>query len=825
MSKETFFIDAVVPLAVPNLYTYRVPFDLNEYIKPGIRVVVQFGHNRLYTALVRRVHQTPPKKYEAKYIETVLDQEPIVNEKQFQLWEWISEYYMCNIGEVMMAALPGSLKLSSETKVYLNPEFAGEQDIFTDKEFLIIEALELSEVLSLKEMEQIAGQKNVYPIIRSLLDKSAILVKEEIKEKFRPKRESFLRLNVSGDPEDFIKSTLEKLEKKAPKQADVLLAFLKFSGGLVSPKEVKKSQIVKILEGSEAAISSLVKKKIFELYTQEIGRLSQSATDGGNFKNLNEDQQNAFSEINQKFQEKDVVLLHGITGSGKTEIYISLIENALKEGKQVLYLLPEIALTSQIIHRLQDAFGNKVGVYHSKYNENERVEVWKKLMSKDEKDKYSVILAARSGLFLPFDDLGLIIVDEEHETSFKQFDPAPRYHARDSSLFLARIHKAKTLLGSATPSIETYHNACTGKYGLVELLKRYGGVSLPEVWVSDLKDANRKKLMKSHYSPLLLEQIKAAMERDEQVILFQNRRGFAPQLHCKMCGHIPQCVRCDVSLTYHKQINLLKCHYCGYTQNPPKECSACGSSEVDLRGFGTEKIEDELPIFFPGKKVARMDLDTTSGKHSHKQIISDFEEKKIDVLVGTQMVTKGLDFDNVGLVGILSADSLLKFPDFRANERAFQLMAQVSGRAGRKNKRGKVVIQSFDPEHPIIKDVIENNYLAMYTREMLERKNFKYPPFYRLIEFTLQHKDSDLLNEGAKIFADNLRSIFGDRILGPEFPLISRIKNLYLKRILLKVEKEGAIVQIKKSIRETVSSFSQNASYKSIRVVIDVDPI
>ncbi|HET6245211.1 MAG: primosomal protein N' [Bacteroidetes bacterium] len=840
--QETLFIDVILPLPVPRLYTYRIPFDSNALIKTGIRVVVQFGPNKLYTGLVRKIHQTPPKEYEAKYIEQILDLNPVVNEKQFVFWEWLSSYYMCNIGEVMNAALPGGLKISSETKVILNPYFGSDYTSLNDKEFLIVEALELNQVLTLDQVSEIIDQKTTYSVIKSLLEKGAIVVEEEIKEKFKPKTETFIRLTETSTKDEFLKELFDGLEKKAPRQLDVLMAILSLGRGEGgSARNVKKSEVLKKAEGAEGAINALVKKGILEVFSRETGRLEMGEAISGYSKKLNEFQQKAYDEITAQFKEKDVVLLHGVTSSGKTEIYIKLIEKTLAQGKQVLYLLPEIALTAQIINRLRNILGDKAGIYHSKYNGNERVEVWQKLIGTknglnpkdeevpgdDQKENapYSVILGARSALFLPFDNLGLIIVDEEHETSFKQFEPAPRYHARDAAIVLGNFHKADVLLGSATPSIESYYNAQSGKYGFVELMKRFGGMQMPEILVADLTEASRKKLMKSHYSPLLLENISLAMENKEQVILFQNRRGFAPQINCSMCGWIPQCTRCDVSLTYHKNINQLKCHYCGYSHRPPSTCSACGSAEVKMRGFGTEKIEDELSIFFPNAKVGRMDLDTTRGKNSYKQIISDFEEHKIDILVGTQMVTKGLDFDNVGLVGILSADSMLQFPDFRANERSFQLMAQVSGRAGRKNKRGKVVIQAFKPEHPIIKNVIANDYLSMYIWEMMERKNFFYPPFHRLIGFTLRHKDIDVLNQGAKYFGDLLKKQLGNRVLGPEFPTIARIRNLYNKKILVKIEKEASIGTVKSQIQEMQNIFSHHKEFKSVRIITDIDPL
>ncbi|MDQ3191002.1 MAG: primosomal protein N' [Bacteroidota bacterium] len=839
--QETLFVDVVLPLPVPRLYTYRIPFDCNGQIKVGIRVVVQFGKKKLYTALIRKIHNSPPKEYEAKYIEQILDNEPIVNEKQFVFWDWIASYYMCNIGEVMNAALPGGLKISSETKIILNPSFGDDYTSLNDKEFLVVEALELNQVLTMDEISRIIDQKTVYPVIRSLLDKSAVIVEEEMKEKYKPKLETYVRLSEQSAGDEFLKELFDKLEKKAPRQLDVMMAVISLTRSIGLEKGVKKAEILKKVEGAEGAISALAKKGILEIFSKITGRLEDGGAMSGYSKKLNEFQQKAYNDIVEQFVEKDVVLLHGVTSSGKTEIYIKLIEKTIAEGKQVLYLLPEIALTAQIINRLRNILGDQVGIYHSKYNENERVEVWQKLIANkenigstsdegDSEDKettspYTVVLGARSALFLPFDNLGLIIVDEEHETSFKQHEPAPRYHARDAAIVLGNFHKADVLLGSATPSIETYYNSQNGKYGYVELSKRFGGVQMPEILVADIKEANRKKLMKSHYSPMLLENITLALENKEQVILFQNRRGFAPQLNCNMCGWAPQCTRCDVSLTYHKNFNQLKCHYCGYAQRPSRTCNACGSADVKFKGFGTEKIEDELIAFFPNAKIGRMDLDTTRGKNSYKQIISDFEEHKIDILVGTQMVTKGLDFDNVGLVGILSADSMLQFPDFRANERSFQLMAQVSGRAGRKKKRGKVIIQAYNPEHPIIKNVIANDYLSMYIWEMMERKNFFYPPFHRLIGFTLKHKDVDVLNEAAGYFGDLLKQKLGNRVLGPEFPLVARIRNLYNKKILIKIEKEASIGAVKKQIQEMQAVFMQNDNFKSVRIIADIDPL
>ena len=901
MSRTTFFVDVILPLSLPNLYTYRVPFNWNEDIAIGKRVVVQFGRGKLYSALIRNVHETPPKQYEAKYIDSILDEQPIVNLKQFALWDWMSQYYMCTIGDVMIAALPGGLRLASETKIVLNPEYILQpaannqvQTSISDKEHLIIEALEIRNVLSIDDVSEILEQKTVYPIIKSLIEKGAVLIHEELKEKFKPKIESFIRITDYADDEENLKIIFPLLEKKAPKQLDVLIAYIKLSeryaqqSGAESSKissrnEVKKSEIIKIVPGAEAALKSLVQKNIFEINEREVGRFA-SFDSANKISQLNGIQQHVYESIQEQFGwktssdfglpklrikseilqieeqvnnpqsaiKKDVVLLHGVTSSGKTEIYVKLIEQAIAEGKQVLYLLPEIALTTQIINRLRKYFGDMVGVYHSKFNGNERVEVWNNVLN-FEKNKnislqqniqaippsqaqglshkrnltanFKLIVGARSSLFLPFSNLGLVIVDEEHDTSYKQYDPAPRYNARDGAIYLAHIHKAKTLLGSATPSLESYYNSQEGKYGFVEINHRFGDMQMPEILISDVKEATKKKQMKSHFSPLLLDSVTLALQNKEQVILFQNRRGFAPQLECNTCAWIPQCTNCDVSLTYHKASNQLRCHYCGYSIKPPSKCGACGDTNLRMKGFGTEKIEEELSIFYPKAKIARMDLDTTRSKFAHQHIIQDFEEGNIDILVGTQMVTKGLDFDNVSMVGILNADSMLNFPDFRSFERSFQLMAQVSGRAGRKNKRGKVIIQTQNPDHSIIQDVVHTNFLSMYTNQLLDRKNFNYPPFYRLIEITLIHKDVNMVNASAKYLADELKHYFKKRVLGPEFPIVSRIRNLYHKNILLKIERDASVIQVKKILTDLLVQFKSGSDYKSVRVQIDVDPM
>jgi primosomal protein N' (replication factor Y) len=854
MSRTTYFVDVIIPLAVPNLYTYRVPYDLNEQIAIGKRVVVQFGKGKLYTALVRSIHEVPPKQYTAKYIDSVLDELPIVNAYQFGLWDWLSSYYMCTIGEVMVAALPGALRLASETKIVINPAFdPSKAATLSDKEFLILEALEVRNILTLNDVSQIIEQQTVYPIIKSLIEKGAILIQEELKEKFKPKIETFVCITDFADDEENLKTIFSALEKKAAKQLDVLMAYITLSKRYTKERqEVKKSAIVQMVAGAEAALGSLVKKNIFETYEREVGRFA-NRDEENKIVSLNELQQHVFHSIQQQYgwekaivkkeaagadflddakpaTEKEVVLLHGVTSSGKTEIYVKLIEQVLLQGKQVLYLLPEIALTTQIINRLRKYFGNVVGVYHSKFNEHERVEIWNNVLKADgNKDapgpQFKLIIGARSALFLPFSNLGLVIVDEEHDTSYKQYDPAPRYNARDGAIYLAHLHKAKTLLGSATPSLESYFNAQEGKYGFAEITERFGGVQMPEILIADVKEAIQKKMMKSHFSPLLLDTITLALEKKEQVILFQNRRGFAPQLECNTCAWVPHCINCDVSLTYHKASNQLRCHYCGYSVKPPAKCAACGDTDLKMKGFGTEKIEEELAIFYPKAKLMRMDLDTTRSKFAHQHIIQDFEDRNIDILVGTQMVTKGLDFDNVSLVGILNADSMLNFPDFRSFERSFHLMAQVSGRAGRKNKRGKVIIQTQNPEHSIIQEVIANDYLSMYTAQLLDRKNFNYPPYYRLIELTIIHRDVNMVNAAAKDLADALKKQFAKRVLGPEFPLVSRVRNLYHKNILIKIERDASVVKVKKIITDLLVQFKSGADYKTVRVQIDVDPM
>lgn len=818
------FVDLIIPVPVPNLFTYLVPEEEESSVEVGKRVVARFGRSKLYTAVIHTIHSNPPTEYQAKSIEFVLDDFPIVTHQQLKLWDWMRSYYMCAPGEIMNAALPSGFKLISETRVVLNEDYRELVAELTDNEYLVAEALQIQPVLSLEEISNVLGVKNIHPTIKSLLEKEIIVLEEEVKEKYRPKVDTFVRIN--GERYANQNSALDafSLLKNSPKQEDLFMYILNIAGENFSKFKIKRSKLLKEAEIGASALNGLEKKGVVILQEEGVGRLSDYVGEILESPVLSDEQETAYRSITDSFVEKDVTLLHGVTGSGKTEVYIKLIEDYISEGKQVLYLLPEIALTTQIVVRLQKIFGDQVGVYHSRYNLNERVEVWNNLLLGD-KSKYKIILGARSSLFLPFTNLGFVIVDEEHENTFKQFDPAPRYHGRDLSIVLAKFANAKVVLGSATPSVESYFNAKSGKYGFVELKGRYGGVQLPEVQCGDIKEEKKKKEMISIFTPILKTNIEEALERKEQIILFQNRRGFAPMLECYSCGHIQQCKRCDVSLTYHKYSNLLRCHYCGYVEQVQVACVACGSTETDLRGFGTEKIEEEVKSVFPGAKVGRMDLDTTRGKSGYQKIISDFEDREIDVLVGTQMLSKGLDFANVSLVGILNADQMLFYPDFRAFERAYQLMAQVSGRAGRKAKRGKVIIQSHNPHHSTIRQVMDNDYMGMYNTEILNRRNFHYPPFYRLISLTFRHKDRNLLDACCEGFAMNIRASIGEeRVLGPEYPGIARINNYYNKKLLIKVEKETSITSIKKNIQHWMNVFQKDASFKSVRVIVDVDP-
>lgn len=820
--RKTFFVDVILPIPIHQEFTYRVPFDMNDYLIKGIRVVVPFGKSKLLTGIITRIHEEIPQQYTAKYVEHILDEYPIITGNQYSFWKWISNYYLAPIGDVMNAALPSNFKLASETKVVLHPDFEAKETVFSEREHQIIDSLEIREELTLKEIAEIVGIKTIQPIIKTLIDKRVIITVEELNDKFSAKTEQFVCINPVFS-ENELTEVIQSLEKSTAKakQLEALLTIIHESHSDTS-KYVQRKKLI----DAGISISSLNSLEKNGLILQEklvISRLSDQNNDLSNFKELSESQQIALTEIRTSFEKHSVSLLHGVTGSGKTEIYVELIREQLEKGNQVLFLLPEIALTTQLIQRLSKYFGNKIGIYHSKFNQNERIEIWNHVLA-DDPEKFRLIVGARSSIFLPFKKLGLIIVDEEHESSFKQYDPSPRYNGRDAAMVLARLHDAKVLLGSATPAMETYHNALSGKYGFIELNKRFGGVQLPEILCADLKRERKNQSMQSDFTSYLIDEMREALNQQEQIILFQNRRGYTPLWMCEICNWTPRCVNCDVSLTYHKQTNSLKCHYCSHTSPPVGSCSACGSNRIKMIGFGTEKIEDDLALIFPNATIKRLDYDTTRSKNAYSTILNDFDDRKIDILIGTQMVSKGLDFDNVSLVGILDADMLLNHSDFRAFERSYQLMSQVAGRAGRKSKRGKVIIQTGDPDNWVIQKVIHHDYKGFYNAEVLERKNYFYPPFYKVIKITLKHKDTNVLDNSALAFSQELRKVFKERVLGPEYPGIRRIQNLYLKEIRIKVEKDISDTKIKERLQEMIDSFFSVPYNKSIRMIVDVDP-
>lgn len=804
------FADVILPLPLKNVFTYEVPEDFLD-LKVGMRVIVQFGQKKFYTALVYAVHKTPPSNYIAKHIQEVLDSKAVVSESQFKLWDWMSEYYCCGLGEIMNSALPSALKLSSGTKLVLDTGEVEKSEL-TDKEFLVVEALEQSKELSLKEVSAILNQKTIFPVINSLLKRNIISLLEEINEKYRPKTIRKVKL-VS----EFID---DSVLKNAKKQRLIVEHFTNLRNEL-NTDSIAISQLLKSASASHQSLNALIEKGVFSAFEDEVSRLERFENEDLISFDLSPPQHHAFSQVKSAFEKKDVALLHGVTSSGKTEIFIKLIREAVEKGYQVLYLLPEIALTTQIINRLRQHFGDLVGVYHSKFNNNERAEIWNEVQNSG---RFPIIIGTRSSIFLPFNNLGLIIVDEEHENTFKQQQPSPRYNARDTVIKYAQLLNAKVLLASATPSIESYHNALLDKYALVELNERYGGVKMPEIDIEDIKYLTHRKQMKGAFSPKLLDAIESALSKNEQVILFQNRRGFAPVSECKSCGWTAKCVSCDVSLTYHKHQEVLKCHYCGYSDQLVKRCKVCGSSELIIKGYGTEKLEEELQPFFKDAVIKRLDLDTTKKKYAYDSIIHDFENRNIDILIGTQMITKGLDFNNVSLVGIINADSLLNYPDFRSYERSYQLMAQVAGRSGRKNKQGMVIIQTYSAEHDIIKSVKRNDYLSMYTSEISERELFNYPPFCKLISITVSHKDYELTNFAARELAIHLRAAFDKCVLGPEYPVVSRVKNRYLKNIILKIGDNLSLKKSKKHLLELVNTLNKHPNYLSVRFTIDVDP-
>lgn len=822
----TYFADVALPLPIPQLFTYRIPSEFLELVKPGIRVIVSFGRQKVVTGLVDAVHEKAPEVYTAKPILDVLDAEPVVTTQQIGMMKWMSNYYLCTYGEVLNAALPSGLKLSSESKIQLHPHYDwNETDLpLDDKEVILLSALENKDALSYREAADVLELKSAYRYIKSLVQKELIIIYEEVKERYKPKKIKKIRLH--GDylaQEDMLDELFQELEKK-PKQSDLLLFYLREVPVFQQP-QLNQSGIAKSAFTdaglSASSLKTLVKNEILVEFEEIISRFEEENQEEPLEIELSDIQQEAQTAIFDHFKDKATVLLHGITGSGKTEIYISLIQQALDSGQQVLYLLPEIALTAQIVNRLKKVFGDRMGVYHSKFSDNERVEVWYGLME----GRFDFIVGVRSSIFLPFSSLGLLIVDEEHETSYKQFDPAPRYHARDVALFLAHLHNAKTILGSATPSLESYTNAQQNKYGLVELFQRFNEASLPQMSLANLTQEKKRKTNVGEFTSVLIEAIGQVLDNKEQAIIFQNRRGYSNYLTCEDCGYIPDCPRCSVSLTYHQYKNQLNCHYCGHKDAVPLVCPACGSTKVHTVGIGTEKIEEELKLLFPKARVQRMDLETTRAKYAYQNIIHDFEKGEIDILVGTQMVSKGLDFDRVSLVGVFDIDRMLYFPDFRSYERAFQMVTQVSGRAGRRDTEGKVIIQSRNPDQGIIELIQQGDYHTFYSREMAERNKYHYPPFTRMIHLLIRSKDKKLTKEAAQKLANILKEdMGGSRVLGPQEPLINKIRDKFLMDVFLKIEKKYKMEAVKDLIKNAQLELLKIKDLKSVEIVVDVDP-
>ena len=817
-SIDVFFIDVILPLSLERNFTYAITKAEADFIKVGARVAVPFGKSKVYTGLVYSIHDKAPTAYDAKSIHSILDESAVVNPFQFKLWEWMSSYYLCSMGEIMRAALPNAFLLESETIISLNPTSGFDVTMFKDNEYLVYEALQQQSSLKVEEINAIIDRKNSFPVLKRLLDQNVIALEQELLEKYKPKLIRCVRLHPDYHHENGLQDLIETL-KNASKQREIVLSYFNLAN---STKQIKVADLKLKSMATSTQIKTLIDKQIFEEFYYQTDRIQFQDSEDDASKELNIHQITALDEIDQAFETYTTVLLHGVTSSGKTELYVKKIEAILEQGKQALYLVPEIALTSQLVQRLEKYFGNQIAVYHSRYSQNERLEVWNHVLNNSENAR--VIIGARSSIFLPFRNLGLVIIDEEHEQSYKQFDPSPRYHARDTAIVLAALYQAKTLLGSATPSIESFYNATKeNKFGYVALTKRFNNVLMPEIELVDLTDKYKRKRMTGHFSDRLITEIKAALDMDSQVILFQNRRGYSPVVSCNTCGHTPECPNCDVSLTFHQYKNQLRCHYCSHSIAMQQFCGACGGVDIDSKGFGTEQIQQEVELLFPEAKVARMDLDTTRGKYSYDRIISSFENKEVDILVGTQMVTKGLDFRHVKLVGVLNADQLINFPDFRAHERSFQLLQQVAGRAGRTDTRGKVVIQSYNPHHTILQQVSINDYQSMFVEQLEDRRIYKYPPYCRLIKLTLKHKDYNKVNDGAEWLATSLRHVFKANVLGPEFPVVSRIRNQYHKNILIKIPQNQSLIKTKSVLQKIKLRFLSTRDFRAVRLLINVD--
>jgi primosomal protein N' (replication factor Y) len=816
------YVDVVLPLALRFALTYSVDSGMASSLQTGMRVVVPLKGGKLYTGLIWRIHHTPPEDYEIKPVAEVLDNEPVILPIMQPFWEKMAAYYMATLGEVMTAALPAGLKLESKARFCLRQDADIYHTELSDREYLLAEAMETQGSITVEDAEKILGLKHVRKYLKNLLDKGLIASAHEMEERYKPLMKKGYRLQSSYRLEENLKKALDSMSR-ATKQTEMLTHFLILSGHFTGEeKPVAREALLEGNPSGAAALKALIKKGLLEEFEEEAFRIQLGELrEGNDLPELTPKQKEALAQSRTYLEERKPVLLFGLTGSGKTEVYIHLIREALDKGKQVLFLLPEIALTTQLIERIKRIFPGRVGVYHSKFSENERVEVWNRVLRRN---GFDIVLGARSALFLPFSDLGLIVVDEEHEHSFKQYDPAPRYQARDFALVLAGLHQAPIILGSATPSLESYHNAMNRKYGLVKLEERFGTSVLPDIIPVNLAEARKKKELRTHFTLPLLEAMDKAIKQKQQAILFRNRRGFSLLLECRDCGHVPQCKNCDISLTYHKAIHQLRCRYCGYMAQVPTRCGACGGKSLEMQGFGTEKIEEELNLLHPEWRIARLDLDTASRKNAYARILGDFADRQTDVLVGTQMVSKGLDFDHVAIVGILHADEMLSIPDFRSNERAFQLMTQVSGRAGRREKKGLVLLQTYKPDHYVVKYTIEHDVAGFLNEEAHHRHKLGYPPFTRLIRITLRHTDKNYAQAAAETLAHDLRHIFRERVLGPEPPGVGRVRNKFLFDLLLKFKPDENLNKAKMLIMQATDRLHILPSHRSAEVLFDVDP-
>lgn len=821
------FVEVLLPVPIAGTFTYSVPEALSESVRVGCRVIVPFGRKKFYTGIIAALTPVAPQGYEVKDIALVLDERAVVRHPQLKMWNWMADYYLCTPGEVMRAAMPAGLKIESETFISPDPDYEEKPDQrLSQREMAVMNyILGCDKKQPLDQIGKKTGFANIGPIVNSLLEKGAVQISENLVERYHSRKETYVRLSIKKGDSEALHKAFDSV-RSGSMQEKALLALIDLSGFMrkdqPEPSEVTRGELLERSGGTTTVVAAMAKKGIVEIYKKEISRFSYSGLVTGELPMLSDAQSAALDRIHKSWFEKDITLLHGVTSSGKTEIYIHLIDYVIRQGRQALYLVPEIALTTQLTRRLQRVFGDKVVIYHSKFSDNERVDIWKKLLGSSEP---CVVIGARSAVFLPFASLGLVIVDEEHESAYKQQDPAPRYNGRDAAIVLASMHGAKTLLGSATPSVDTYYKALEGRFGLVELMERYEGLKLPHVEIVDMATARKKGEVDGAFSLLTRRLVNESLQRGEQSILFINRRGYAPIARCKLCGYVPKCENCDVSLTYHRHSDKLICHYCGTPYSVPEVCPACKEPGIEVLGYGSERVEEEIDSLFPTAAIARMDLDTTRSKDGYEAIIDNFSRGKSQILVGTQMVTKGLDFGRVSVVGVVNADSVINFPDFRSSERAFNMIEQVAGRAGRKNGNGVVAVQTYNPSHPLFGYLVNHDYKGYYQREILEREQYNYPPFARIIYVYIKHKDQAAVSTAAFEFASRLRAMLGNRVSGPDEPYVSRVQNLYIRRIMLKIETKASISKVKSLLNEIRIDMTNRRLLGGTVVYYDVDPM